>query len=64
MATQVKTVWRGLKLALIVGALLNAINQWEALSSASWGTVHWPKFWLTFCVPFCVSVYSSARAKM
>ncbi len=64
LAAQTPNIMRGLKVAIVVGVLLNLINQWEALSTASWGAIHWPKFLLTFCVPFCVSVYSSAMAKL
>lgn len=52
------------KLAVVVGLLLNLINQGDAIFSGNFAEVHWIKFSLTFCVPFCVSVFSATKAKM
>ena len=52
------------KLAVIVGLILNLINQGDAIFRGSFAEVHWIKFCLTFCVPFCVSVFSATKAKM
>lgn len=49
-----------LKVSLVVGTLLNLINQGERLfagDALSWGHV-----FLNFLVPFCVSAYSGAKA--
>ena len=53
-------VRRALLVALVVGSLLNLINQGDAL----WGTaaVHWPKLLLTWCVPFFVALYGAFTA--
>ena len=59
-----KVVSRGLKVALIVGIILNLINQGEAIISLSYGEINYMKFFLTFLVPYAVSSYSSAMAKM
>lgn len=48
-----------LKVALVVGCVLNAINQGAALLKAS--GVSWPHVVLNFVVPFCVATYSAAR---
>lgn len=47
------------KIALIVGTLLNAINQGEAVASLAFAQIDWVKFALTYCVPFGVSLYTS-----
>ena len=50
-----------LKVALVVGSCLNAINQ----GSASWhgAPVDWPRFALNYLVPFMVSSYSGAKVR-
>lgn len=57
------TVKTAVKVAVIVGLLLNTINQGELLLAANWGAVNWTKFTLTFFVPFGVSVYSAWQAR-
>ncbi len=52
----------GLKVALVVGIILNLINQGDVLLSGSLMEVNWLKFGLTFLVPFGVSVYSAWQA--
>jgi len=49
-----------LLVALVVGSLLNVINQGDALWSEV--PVDWLKLALTFCVPFFVSLYGSYSA--
>lgn len=55
-----KTLRRALKVAAIVGTLLIIINQGDILLSGSWERFNLLKAMLTYCVPFCVSTYSSA----
>ena len=45
------------KVALVVGAILNLINQWQALLGPA--DLDVVKFALTFLVPFCVSTYAA-----
>ncbi len=52
------TLRRGIKVAAIVGVILNLINQWDAVMGRQ--AFHVIQGLLTFCVPFCVSVYSAA----
>ena len=51
-----------LKLALVVGTILNAINQggrlWDGLPPS------WFHLLLNYLVPYCVSIYSAARNEM
>lgn len=63
-ATERATLIDAIKVALLVGAILNIINQGDALMGNGETQVHWPKLILTFCVPFCVSVYAATRAKI
>ena len=53
-------VRRSLWVALIVGTILNAINQGDALAAGT-GIVVW-KLLLTYAVPFAVASYGSYAA--
>ena len=48
---------RAMIIAIVVGTLLNLINQYDALMEDS--SFNWIKALLTYCVPFCVSLFSS-----
>ena len=54
----------GLKVAALVGTVLNLINQGDRLLGAHWDDVLWWKFGLTYLVPFFVSVFSAARIRV
>ena len=58
------TIVGGLKVAAVVGTVLNAINQGDRLLALHLGGVTWWKVGLTYLVPFCVSVFSAARIRM
>ena len=61
-AREEATVRRALKVAAIVGTILIAINQGDALLA---GEI--PPLWkilLTYCVPYSVSTYSAASFKV
>ena len=45
---------------LIVGSILNIINQGDALMQ--WGAIDWWKLLLTYCVPFCVATFGAYSA--
>lgn len=47
-----------LKVSLVVGSVLNAINQGAAIISGSMESGH---FMLNYLVPFCVATYSGAQ---
>jgi hypothetical protein len=53
---------RSIGVALIVGTILNVINQWDAYFAAA--PIDWTKLLLTYCVPFCVSTYGPFSAFM
>lgn len=48
--------------ALVVGSILNFINQGDALLGLA--AISWPKIALTFLVPYCVSTYGAVAAKL
>ena len=57
-----EVVARGVKVALVVGCILVAINHGDALLAGDLGGGRMAKILLTFLVPYCVSVYSAAAA--
>lgn len=53
-------VWRAAKIALLVGTVLNLINQGNALlGDASWSITH---VLMNYLVPFGVSAFSAMQA--
>ncbi len=52
-------VKNALKIALVVGSLLNVINQGERLLNGD--TISWFHLLLNYLVPYCVASYSAAR---
>lgn len=55
-------VRRSLIIGLIVGTVLNIINQGDALLAGG-AVVAW-KIALTYCVPYCVSTYGAVTARL
>ena len=51
---------RSLIVAIIVGTILNLINQGDALLGDA--AVNWTRLILTFIVPYCVSTYGAVSA--
>ena len=52
---------RSLLVAMLVGALLTLINQYDALFGST--MFNWYKAGLTDCVPYCVATYGAVTAK-
>lgn len=50
---------KALKIALVVGTILNLINQGDAIVAMEMEKVAWGKLLLTYCVPFLVSTYTA-----
>ncbi|RME65893.1 MAG: hypothetical protein D6782_05335 [Alphaproteobacteria bacterium] len=61
-ASRPRIVLTGLKVAFVVGTILNVINQAQHIADGD--GVSWPHLILNYVVPFCVSVYSAARNDM
>jgi len=53
---------RSLSVALVVGTVLNLINQGHALFAG--GPIDWTKFLLNFAVPYCVSTYGAVSYRL
>jgi hypothetical protein len=53
---------RSFIVALIVGAILNLINQGDALWSG--GKLNFTKLILTFAVPYCVATYGAVSFRL
>ena len=53
---------RSLVVALVVGTILNLINQGDALIGG--GHIVIPKLLLTYCVPYCVSTYGAVSLRL
>ncbi len=51
---------RAAMVALVAGTILTLINQWDGIFGAA--LFSWPKFFLTYCVPYMVSSVSSYMA--
>ena len=52
---------RSFVVALVVGTILNLINQGDAMLGP--GSIAWFKFVLTFLVPYAVSTYGAVSAR-
>lgn len=52
-------VVNALKIALVVGSLLNLVNQGESLLQG--GSISWLHLALNYLVPYCVASYSATR---
>lgn len=53
---------RSLWVALIVGTILNLINQGDALLTLS--SINWLKVALTYCVPYAVCTYGAVSSRL
>jgi hypothetical protein len=53
---------RSFIVALVVGAILNLINQGDALFAA--GRLNFTKLILTFAVPYCVATYGAVSLRL
>ncbi len=57
-----KNVTTALAVAIIVGSLLNLINSYDVLLEGKFSGRNTIRIILTYITPFCVSLYSSAKA--
>jgi hypothetical protein len=53
---------RALVVALVVGTILNLINQGGAILAG--GPIDLPKFLLNYVVPYCVSTYGAVSYRL
>ncbi|MDX8379534.1 MAG: nitrate/nitrite transporter NrtS [Gallionella sp.] len=57
-----RIITNALKIALVVGSLLNVINQGEPLLNGE--AISWFHFLLNYVVPYCVATYSAAKNEL
>ena len=62
LALSPQVVRRASKYAVVVGAILIAINHWDALLAGDLSGGRLAKMALTVCVPYLVSTFSSVGA--
>ena len=62
LATRASVMRRAAKIALVVRVVLAAINHGDRILSGTLDSGGLFKILLTFCVPYCVSTYSSVLA--
>ncbi|MBI2313743.1 MAG: nitrate/nitrite transporter NrtS [Betaproteobacteria bacterium] len=62
LVTSHRPQWDSLKVALVVGTALNALNQGDRVLQG-WEMLDWRKALLTYLVPYLVSTYSAACAR-
>lgn len=53
---------RSFLVAIVVGTVLNLINQGDALLGAT--TLNWTKLFLTYLVPYAVSTYGAVSYRL
>jgi len=56
------TPWRSGCVALVVGTILNLINQGDAIFGVM--PINWTKIFLTYFVPYAVSTYGAVSYRM
>ncbi|NCN71137.1 MAG: hypothetical protein GW907_08325 [Betaproteobacteria bacterium] len=54
-----KVVQNSLRIALVVGTVLNLVNQGEAILAGA--AISWLHIVLNYLVPYCVASYSAAK---
>ena len=64
ISKQKEIIIKAIKIALIVGIILNIINQGDLILEARFEDINYFKLIFTFCVPFCVSMYTAISMKM
>ena len=64
IAVEKEIVISSLKVALVVGLILNFINQGENLIILDFKHINLLKFFVTFTVPYLFSTYASVKVKL
>jgi hypothetical protein len=63
-ATERQTVLRAFGVALVITPILTLVNHWDEIRRLDFGARFIAQVCLTFCVPYLVSTFSSARTEM
>ena len=64
IASSKQLLIKALKIAFVVGIILNIINQGNLIFDFDTENINFLKMALTFTVPFCVSMYTAVTMKM
>jgi len=64
VASSAPVIQRSLKVSLIVGTLLNLINQGDLLIALAFEELHFLKLFLTYLVPYSVATYTATAIDM
>lgn len=64
IALNKELIKKAISIALVVGIILNLINQGDDIISLNFNDINYLKFFLTFTVPFCVSMYTATSMKL
>ena len=64
IALEKEIVTSSIKVALVVGIILNLINQGENLVTFNFKQLNLLIFFVTFSVPYLVSTYASVKVKL
>jgi len=64
IASEREIVISSIKVALVVGLILNLINQGDKLIALDFKQLNLLKFFVTFSVPYMVSTYASVKVKL
>ncbi|MFD2542995.1 nitrate/nitrite transporter NrtS [Lacinutrix gracilariae] len=64
IASEKEIVISSIKVALVVGVILNSINQGEKLIALDFKHLNFLKLIITFSVPYMVSTYASVKVKL
>lgn len=59
MACERHILQNALRIALVVGTILNAVNQGQAIFAGA--GISWGHFLLNYLVPYCVATYSAVK---
>ncbi len=59
-ATHRVCVLRSVKVAIVVGTILGAVNHYDAILSGTFSTTTVVQIAVTYLVPFCVATFGSA----
>ena len=64
IGTELDTILDSLKVSIVVGLLLNIVNQWQTISTLRVSEISFIKVFFTFLVPYLVSTYTIIRMKL
>jgi len=59
-----QTITQSIKISIVVGTILNIINQGDFIFNMMFDSINYFKLFLTYLVPFCVSTYTAITINM